>query len=206
MDCSPPGFPVLHCLQEFAQTYVHWWCCPTISFCVIIPFSSCCQSFPASGSFPMSWHFASGGQSIGASASVLPMNSQGWFPLGLTGLISLLFKGLSGVFYSTTIQKHQFFSVQTSLWSNSQLYTTTGKITALTIRTFVGKVMFLLFNTLSGYVIAFFPRSNHLLISWLQSPSTMILEPKKIISATISTFSLSICHEVMEPEDRKSVV
>ena len=100
------------------------WCHPTISSSVI-PFSSCLQSFPASGSFPMSQFFASGGQSIGASASasVLPMNIQDWFPLGLTGLISLLFKGLSRVFSSTTVQKHQFFGAQTSLWSSSHSHT-----------------------------------------------------------------------------------
>ena len=86
------------------------WCHPTISSSVI-PFSSHLQSFPASGSFPMRWLFTSGGQSIGisASASVLSMNIQGWFPLGLTGLISLLSKGLSRVFSSTAVQKHQFF-------------------------------------------------------------------------------------------------
>ena len=84
------------------------WCNPTISFSVT-PFSSCPQSFPASGSFPVSWLLASGGQSIRASASVLPMNIQGWFPLGLTGLISSKSKWLSRVFSSTTIQKHQCF-------------------------------------------------------------------------------------------------
>ena len=90
-----------------------WWCHPTIPSSVI-PFSSHLQSFPASGSFPRSQFFASGGQSIGVSAlaSVLPMNTQGWFPLGLTGLISLLSKGVSGVFSSTTIRKHQFFGAQ----------------------------------------------------------------------------------------------
>ena len=93
-----------------------WWCHPTISSSVI-PFSSCLQSFPASGSFLKSQFFASGGQSIGASASasVLPMNIQDWFPLGLTGLIFLL----SRVFSSSTIRKHQFFSAQPSLQSNS---------------------------------------------------------------------------------------
>ena len=88
-----------------------WWCHPTISFSVI-PFSSCLQSFPASGSFPMCQLFASGGQSIEASASVLPMNIQDWFPLGLTDLSSLQSKGLSKFFSNTTIQKHQFFSTQ----------------------------------------------------------------------------------------------
>ena len=87
------------------------WCHPAISSSVV-PFSSCLQSFPASGSFSMSLLFVSGGQSIGASASALPMNFQSWFPLGLTGLISLLSKGLSRVFFSVTVQKHQLFSAQ----------------------------------------------------------------------------------------------
>ena len=101
-----------------------WWCHPTISSSVT-PFSSCLQSFSASGYFPMSQFFTSGGQSIGVSAlaSVLPMNIQDWFPLGLTGLISLLSKGLSKIFSNTTIQKHQFFSSQPSLWSNSHIHT-----------------------------------------------------------------------------------
>ena len=90
------------------------WCHPMIS-CSFTPFSSCPQSFPASGSFLMSQLFASGGQSIGASVSVLPMNIQDWFPLGLTSLISLLSKGLSRVFSNTTVQKHQFFRTQLSL-------------------------------------------------------------------------------------------
>ena len=100
------------------------WCHPAISSSVI-PFSSCPQSFPASGSFPVSWLFASGGQSIGvsASASVLPMNIQDWFPLGSTGSISLLSKVLLKVFSNTTVQEHQFFSTQPSLWSNSHIHT-----------------------------------------------------------------------------------
>ena len=93
-----------------------WWCHLTISPSVI-PFSSCLQSFTASGSFPMSQFFGSSGQNIGASASasVLPMNIQGWFPLGWTGWISFQSKGLSRVFSNTTIQKHQFFGAQLSL-------------------------------------------------------------------------------------------
>ena len=93
-----------------------WWCHPTTSSSVVL-FSSCPQSFPASGSFPMSQLFASGGQSIGVSAStsVLPMNIQDWFPLGWTGGISLQSKGLSRVFSNTTVQKHQFLSTQLSL-------------------------------------------------------------------------------------------
>ena len=116
----------------------------------VVPFSSCLQSFPASASVPMSQFFPSGGQSIGASvsASVLPMNIQGWFHLGLTGLITLQSKGLLRVFSSTTVQKHQFsafFMVQLS-----HPYMTTRKTIALTRQIFVSKVMFLLFNTLLG--------------------------------------------------------
>ena len=104
-----------------------WWCHPIISSSVT-PFSSCPQSFPAPGSFPMSQFLTSGGWSIGlsTSSSVLPMNIQDWFPLGLTGLI-LQSKGLSRVFSNTTVQKHQFFGTQFSLWSNSHPYMTTGK-------------------------------------------------------------------------------
>ena len=100
------------------------WCHPTISSSVVT-FFSCLQSFPASGSFPMSQLFPLGGQSFGvsASASVLPMNIQNWFSLGLTGLISLQSKGLSRVFSNTTVQKHQFFDAQPSLWSNSHINT-----------------------------------------------------------------------------------
>ena len=99
------------------------WCHPNISSSVD-PFSSCLQSFPASGSFPMSQFFASGSQSIGvsASASILPMNIQDWFPLEWTGWISLLSKGFSRVFSNTTVQKHQFFDAQLSLYSNSHIH------------------------------------------------------------------------------------
>ena len=99
------------------------WCHPTISSSVI-PFS-CPQSFPASGSFPMSQFLESDAQSIGvsASASVLSMNIQDWFPLGLTGLIFLLSKGFSRVLSNTTVQKHQLFGAQTSIWSNSHIHT-----------------------------------------------------------------------------------
>ena len=99
------------------------WCHPTI-LSSIIPFSSCLQSFPASGSFPMSQLFVSGGQNIGVSAlaSVLPMNTQDWSPLGRTGWIFLQSKGLSRVFSNTTVQKHQYFSTQLSLQSNSHIH------------------------------------------------------------------------------------
>ena len=98
------------------------WCHPTISSSVIL---FCLLFFPVSGSFPMSQFFTSGGRSVGAStsASVLPMNIQGWCPLGLTDLISLLSKGLSRVFSNITVQKHQFFDAQVSLWPNSHVHT-----------------------------------------------------------------------------------
>ena len=128
MDYSIPDFPVFHYLSVCSNSCpLSLWCHPTISSSVA-PFSSCLQSFPESGSFSMSWLFASDGRSIGASpsASVLPispLNIQGWFPLGLTGLISLQSKGLPRVFSSTTVRKHQFFSIQPSLWSNSHIHT-----------------------------------------------------------------------------------
>ena len=156
-----------------------WWCHPTISSSVV-PFSSCLQSFPASGSFPMSQFFASGGQSIGVSAStsVLPMNIQDWFLLWLTGLISLLSKGLSRVL--------QLHSSKASILRHSDLfivplshpYMTTRKTIALTIQTLLAKRC-LLFNTLSRFVIAFLPRRKHLLISWQQSPSQIFWSPRK---------------------------
>ena len=124
-----------------------WWH-PIVTFSVV-PFSSCLQSFPVSGSFKMSQFFASGGQSIGvsASASILPMNIQDWFHLGWTGWISLQSKGLSRVFSNTTVWKHKFSSTQPSLWSNSHIHTwLLEKTIALTRWTFVGKVMSLLFN------------------------------------------------------------
>ena len=177
------------------------WGHPTISS-FVVPFSSCLQSFLASGSFQMSQLFASGGQSTGVSAStsVLPMNIQDWFPLGWIGWISLQSKGFSRVFSKTTIQKHHSSALSflysptlTSIhdyWKNHSLET----------RTFVGKAMSLLFNMLFKLVTTFLRRSKHLLISWLQSPSAVIVEPKKIKSATVSTVSPSICHEVMGPD------
>ena len=127
------------------------WCHPAISSSVV-PFSSCPQSLPESGSFPLSQLFTWGGQStrVSASTSVLPMNSQDWSLLGWTGWISLQFKGLSTVFSNTTVQNHQFFGTQLSSQSNSHIHT--GKTIALTRWTFVGKVMSLLFNMLSRLV------------------------------------------------------
>ena len=120
MDYSTPGFPVLHHHPEFAQIHVHW-----IDDAIQPSYPLSPPSPPA---FSLSQHksaLCSGGQNIGAlaSASALPMNTQGWFSLGLTGLISLLSKGLSRVPSNTTVQKHQFFDAQPSLWSNSHIRT-----------------------------------------------------------------------------------
>ena len=116
-NCSTPGLPVHHQLPEFTQTHVHWvGDAIQPSHPLSSPFPPNLQSFPASGSFQMDQLFASGGQSVGVSASsVLPMNIQDWFPLGWTGWISLQSKGLSRVFSNTTVQKHQFFWAQLSL-------------------------------------------------------------------------------------------
>ena len=144
----------------------------------------------------MSWPFASGSQSIKTSTSVLPVNIQDWFLLGLTGLISLQSKDSQ-----ESSPTPQFKSINSSALSHFYGPTLTSihdywKTIALIVWNFAGKVMSLLFNTLSRFVIAFLPRSKHLLIAWLQSPSPVILKPKKIKSPTAST---SICHEVMGP-------
>ena len=174
------------------------WCHPTISSS-LVPYSCHFQSFPASGSFAMSQFFASGGQGIGASASasVLLMNIQDQYPLGWTGLISLLSKRLSRVFSNTTVQF--ISSVQASILQLSAIfivqfshpYLTSGKPIVLTRQTFVSKVMSLLFNMLSRLVIVFLPWSKHLLISWLQSPSAVILKPPpKKKKKSVSLFPL----------------
>ena len=161
---------------------------PSNHLILCCPFSSCLQSFPISGTFQMSQLFTSGGQGD-------------WSPLGWTGWISLQSKGLSRVFSNTTVQKHQFFDAQLSSQSNSHIHTwSLEKTIALTRPTLVDKVMSLLFNMLFRLVITFLLRSKRLLISWLQSPSAVILEPQKIKSDTVSIVSPSICHEVMGPD------
>ena len=149
--CPPPSSGV-----HPSSCPLHQWCLPTISSSVI-PFSSCLQSFPASGYFQMRQFFTLSGQSIAvsASASVLPMNIQDWFPWALTGWISLQSKWLSRAFSNSTVQTSilqcsAFFMVQLS-----HPHMTTGKTIALTIQTCVSKVMFLLFNMLSRLVITF---------------------------------------------------
>ena len=146
--------------------------------------------FPSIRSFPVSQFFTSSGQSIGVSASVLPMNIQVWVLLGWTGWISLQSKGLLSLLQhhsskASILQCSAFFTVQLS-----HLYMTTGKTVALTKQIFVGKVMSLLFIMLSRLIIAFLPRSKCLLISWLQSPSAEILEPKIVVCHCFHCFPI----------------
>ena len=178
MDCSMPGFLVLHYLPEFDQAHVHWANVPP-NHCILCHPFLLPQSFPKSGSFLTSRLFLSGLKSIGVSAStsVLPMNTKDWSPLGWTGWISLQSKGL----FKSLLQHHSLkaSNFQCSAFSTVQLshpYMTIGKTMALTIRTFVWKMMSLLFNTLYRFVITFLPRSKCLLILWLQSPSSVIFE------------------------------
>ena len=169
----------------------------------VVPFSSHLQSFPASGSFPMSQLFVSGGQKYWSfSFSISPSSEY-------SGLISVTIDWLDLLAVQGTLRSllQHHSSKASILWCSvffivqlSHPYMTTGKTIALTRRTFVGKVMSLLLNMLSKLVITFLPRSKCLLISWLQSPSAVILEPQKIKSATISTVSPSIAHEVMGPD------
>ena len=186
----------LPCPSPTAEVYpnscpLSRWCHPNISSSVVL-FSSCLQSFPASGSFQMSQLFASDGQNTGVSVSalVLPMNTQDWSPLAWTGWMSLQSKGLLRVFSNITVQKHQFLSTQLSLVQLWHPYMATWKTIVLTRQTFADKVMSLLFNMLSRLVITFLPRSKCLLISWLQSPSAVILEPRKIKSVLFPCFPI----------------
>ena len=137
------------------------------------------------------------------------MNIQDWFPLALTGLIYLQSSRLSRVFSNTTVEKHQFFGTQPSLWSNSHIHTwLLEKNIVLAIQTFVGKVRILLFNMLFRLIVAFLPRSKHLLISWLQSPSTVILEPKKRKSVSVFIVQFSSvtqsCPTLCNPMDHST--
>ena len=196
MDYSTSGFLVLHpsCWVCANSCSLSRWCHPATASSVILCFS-CPQFFPASGSFPVSlslsikwpkyWSFS--------FRYVLSMNTQGWFPLGLTVLTSLLSKGLSRVFSSTIVRKHQFFAAQLSLLSNAHIRTWLLETPYLWLYgQSDGKVMSLLFSMLSRFVITFLLRSKHLSTSWLQLPSTVILEPKKIKSVTASTFPIDL--------------
>ena len=175
-----------------------WWCHPAISSSVV-PFTSCPQSFPASESFPMSQLFAWGPKYWSFNFSISPSKEHpgpvsfrtDWLDLlAVQGTLKSLLQHHSSK--ESILQHSAFFTVQLS-----HPYVTTGKTIALTRWTFVGRVMSLLLNMLSRLVITFLPRSKHLLISCLQSPSAVILEPKKIKSDTVSTVSPSISHEVL---------
>ena len=196
MDRSTSGLPVSHHLPEFAQTHVHWsGGAILLSHPLLPPSPPALSFFQHQGLFK--WVSSSH-----QAAKILELQLQhksfqiwkGWFPFGLTGLISFLSKGLSRVFSSTTVWEHKFFSTEPYLWANPHIFKWLLKKTlALTRWIFVSKVMSLFFNMLSRLIITFLPRSKCLLISWLQSPSTMILEPQKRKFVTASTFSPSIC-------------
>ena len=168
MDCSTPGLPFLHHLLEFAQTHVHWVGDTIQPLHPLSPHSPPASIFPSIRVFsnesvlhirwPKYWSFG---------FSISPSNEY-------SGLISFR---MELMLLNTTIQKHQFFGAQLSLWSNFNM--TTGKTIDLPIWTFVSRVMSLLFNMLSRLVIAFLPRSKHLLISWLQSPLQWFWSPRK---------------------------
>ena len=182
MNCSTPGFPVLHCLSEFAQNHIPWVRDAMQTSHPLLPPSPLALSLSSIRVFsnesahcirwPKYWRFS--------FISVLPMNIQVWLPLWLIGLVSLLSQVLSRVFYSTTIQKDQYFAPSllygptlTSIHDYWKSYTFDST-------DLVCKVMSLPFNTLSRFIITFLTRSKHLLILWLQSSYVVILEPKKI--------------------------
>ena len=201
MDCSTPGLLVPHQLLEFAEVHVH---------CIgdaVQPSHPLIHSSPSALYLSQHQGFFQWVVCLHQMIKILELQLQHQtFHLGLISLYIDWFHllAIQGTFRSL-LQQHcskasvpwgsAFFTVQLS-----QLYMTTGKTIALTIRTFVHRVMSPLFNTLSRFVIAFLPRSNCLLISWLQSPSTVILEPKKRKSVTTSTFPPSIHHAVMGPD------
>ena len=192
MNLSTPGLPVHHQLPEFIQTHPSsQWCHPAVSSSVV-PISSCPQSLPASKFFPMSQLFAWGRFSFSISPSkehpgLISFRMDGLDHLAVQGTLKSLLQHHSSK--ASILQHSDFFTVQLS-----HPYMTTGKNIALTRWTIVGKIMSLLFNMLSRLVITFLPRSKCLLISWLQSPCEVILEPQKIKSVTVSTVSLSTCH------------
>ena len=156
MDSSMSRLPVLHYLLEFTQAHIHWIGDGNPASNPLSPSSFALQSLPESGSFPVSQLFISGSQRPSASASVFPINIQDWFPLGLTSWISFQSTRLTRVFSSSTIQKHVFWCPAFFMVQLSHPYMIIGKNIALTIWTFISKVMFLLFNMLSRFVTVFF--------------------------------------------------
>ena len=199
MDCSTPGFPVLHQLLELAQTHDHWVSdAIQPSHPLSSPFPPAFNLFQHHDLFqlvlcirwPKYWSFSFSISSSNEYSGLISFRMD-WFDLfAVQGTLKSLLQHHSSK--ASSLQSSASFTVQLS-----HPYITTGKTIALTRLTFVGKVMSLLFNMLSKIFIAFLPRSKHLLISWLQSPSAVILEPRKIKSVTVSIVSLSICHEVM---------
>ena len=166
INCSMPGLPILHYLPEFAQIHIHWVNDAIQPFHPLSPPSPSALNASQHQSLFQCQLFTSAGPGIGASASasILPMNIQGWVLLGLTGLISLKSTGLSRIFSRTTIWKPHFFGTQPSLWSNFHICIwLLKKSIALTIRAFVGNVMSLLCNMMSRFVIAFLPRNKSFL-------------------------------------------
>ena len=202
MDCSTPGFPVLHHLPEFAQTHVHWVgdaiqpfhplspSPPTFNLSSIRVFSN---ESVLHIRWPKYWSFSFSISSSNEHPGVISFRMDWLDLLAVQGTLESLLQHHSSK--ASVLGRSAFFIVQLS-----HPYKTTGKTIALTSWTFVDKVMSLLFNMLSRLVITFLPKSKCLLISWLQSPSAVILEPPKIKSDTISTVSPSICHEVMRPD------
>ena len=200
MNRSTPGLPVHHQLPEFTQTHVHRFGDAIQPSHPVIPFSCCPQSFPASRYFPMSQLLYIGWPKYwSCRLSISPSNEHpglisfrmDWLDLlAVQGTLKSLLQHHSSK--ASILQCSAFFTVQLS-----HPYMTMGKTIALTRRNFVGKVMSLLLNMLSGLVITFLPRSKRLLISWLQSPFAVILEPPKIKPDTVSTVFPSISHEVM---------
>ena len=206
MNHSTPGLPVYHQLLEFTQTHVHRVgdaiqpSHPLHPLLLPPPIPPSIRVFSSESTLRIRWpkYWAS------ASTSVLPMNTQDWSPLGWTGWISLQSKGLSRVLSNTTVQKHQFFGAQLSSQSNPHIHTGPVEKSKLWLDVdFVGKVMPLLFNMLPKLVITFLPRSKHLLISWLQSPSAGILEPQIIVCHCFHSFHIYLpwsdgtgCHDL----------
>ena len=189
MGCSTWDFLVLHYHPEFAQTHLHWVGDALQPSHPVTPLLLLASIFPSIRVLFSESALCSVVQSIGASAlaSVLSMNIQGWFPLGLTGWISLLSKGLLSLHQCRNSKASTFWCSTFFMVQLSHPYRTTGRTIALTIWTFVSNMMSLLFNTLSLFIITLLPRSKQLFISWLQSVSTVIVKPKKIKSVTVST-------------------
>ena len=207
-DCSTPGVPVHHQLLELAQTHVHRVgdaiqpshlllspSPPAFNLSRIRVFSN---ESALHIRWPKYWSFSFSISPSNEYSGLISFRMDWWNLFAVQGTLKSLLQHHNSK--ASMLWHSAFFIVQIS-----HPYMTTGKAIALTRRTFVGKVMSLLFNMLSRLVIAFLPRSNHLLISWLQSPSAVILEPRQIKSATVSTVSPSISHEVMEPDAMISV-